>query len=182
MALSLEPTSPNIFPISSRPLAIPHFGNATWASVANSSRMLSPVDVTPPLSNAFRYSSATDLRCSSVMVSRAIATAHLLVAAFGRRELTPPGLALQLEDADHPAVVGRMVAARGLLAADDVGGREPRPALAHDPVDVVVPAGVAGQLGEAAAGLLGAQRLEARPGDRLIRRPIALVGQVRAGV
>src|SRR6476620_10026699 len=30
--------------------------------------MLPPVDVTPPLSNAFRYSSATDLRCSSVMV------------------------------------------------------------------------------------------------------------------
>src|SRR5919205_1268117 len=29
--------------------------------------MLSPVDVTPPLSKAFRYSSATDLRCSSVM-------------------------------------------------------------------------------------------------------------------
>jgi hypothetical protein len=57
------------------------------------------------LSNAFRYSSATDLRCSSVMVSRAIATAHLLVAAFGRRELTPPGLALELEDADHPAVI-----------------------------------------------------------------------------
>ena len=29
--------------------------------------MLSPVDVTPPLSNALRYSSATDLRCSSVI-------------------------------------------------------------------------------------------------------------------
>src|SRR3954449_6754330 len=55
MALSFEPTSPNIFPISSRPLAIPHFGNITWASVANSSRMLSPADVTPPLSNALRY-------------------------------------------------------------------------------------------------------------------------------
>src|SRR5580693_9315586 len=32
--------------------------------------MLAPVEVTPPLSNAFRYSRATDLRCSSVMSSR----------------------------------------------------------------------------------------------------------------
>src|SRR5687768_13357735 len=32
--------------------------------------MLPPDDVTPLLSNALRYSSATDLRCSSVMVSR----------------------------------------------------------------------------------------------------------------
>src|SRR3954463_1032510 len=55
-------------PISSRPFARPHFGNMTCASVANSSRMLSPVDVVPPLSNALRYSTATDLRCSSVMV------------------------------------------------------------------------------------------------------------------
>src|ERR1700761_1344101 len=31
--------------------------------------MLPPVEVTPPLSNAFRYSRATDLRCSSVMRS-----------------------------------------------------------------------------------------------------------------
>src|ERR1051325_7679120 len=30
--------------------------------------MLPPSDATPPLSNALRYSSATDLRCSSVMV------------------------------------------------------------------------------------------------------------------
>src|SRR5512144_3373363 len=30
--------------------------------------MLSPLDVTPPLSKAFRYSMATDLRCSSVIV------------------------------------------------------------------------------------------------------------------
>src|SRR3989454_7170475 len=32
-----------------------------------------PVDVVPPLSKAFRYSSATDLRCSSVMVCVVIA-------------------------------------------------------------------------------------------------------------
>jgi hypothetical protein len=31
--------------------------------------MLPPVDVTPLLSNALRYSSATDFRCSSVIVS-----------------------------------------------------------------------------------------------------------------
>src|SRR5215471_18405143 len=31
--------------------------------------MLPPVEVTPPLSKAFRYSRATDLRCSSVMTS-----------------------------------------------------------------------------------------------------------------
>src|SRR5215471_4317839 len=31
--------------------------------------MLPPVDVTPLLSNAFRYSSATDLRCSSDIVN-----------------------------------------------------------------------------------------------------------------
>src|ERR1700722_15205925 len=30
--------------------------------------MLPPVEVTPPLSNAFRYSIATDFRCSSVIV------------------------------------------------------------------------------------------------------------------
>src|SRR4030095_8847075 len=35
--------------------------------------MLPPFDVTPLLSNAFRYSSATDLRCSSVIVCRVIA-------------------------------------------------------------------------------------------------------------
>src|SRR5687768_9539444 len=32
------------------------------------SRMLPPSEVTPPWSKAFRYSSATDLRCSSVML------------------------------------------------------------------------------------------------------------------
>ena len=66
--MSVAPTSPNILPISSRPLAIPHLGNITWASTANSSRMLSPLEVIPPLSNALRYSTATDLRCSSVIV------------------------------------------------------------------------------------------------------------------
>src|SRR3954447_21681833 len=75
MNFSVAPTSPNIWPICSRPSARPHLAKLTCASSANRSRMLPPVDVTPPLSNAFRYSSATDLRCSSVMVSRAIATA-----------------------------------------------------------------------------------------------------------
>ena len=35
--------------------------------------MLPPLEVFPALSNAFRYSSATDLRCSSVIVPRVIA-------------------------------------------------------------------------------------------------------------
>src|SRR3954469_6176194 len=39
----------------------------TWASSANRSRMLPPVEVVPALSKALRYSRATDLRCSSVM-------------------------------------------------------------------------------------------------------------------
>ena len=44
--------------------------------------MLSPVEVTPPLSNAFKYSRATDLRCSSVMVSRVRLIGH---TPFDRR-------------------------------------------------------------------------------------------------
>src|SRR5262245_521620 len=36
--------------------------------------MLTPVDVTPWLSNALRYSRATDLRCSSVIVCFVTAT------------------------------------------------------------------------------------------------------------
>src|SRR4249919_692919 len=68
MPFRVAPTSPNNLPISSLPLARPHFGKYTWASSANRSRIEPPVDVTPPLSNAFRYSIATDLRCSSVMV------------------------------------------------------------------------------------------------------------------
>src|SRR5690606_13752121 len=35
--------------------------------------MLPPLDVVPLLSNAFKYSSATDLRCSSVIVWRVMA-------------------------------------------------------------------------------------------------------------
>src|SRR5262249_9965018 len=64
----VAPTSPKSLPISVRPLARPHFGKYTWASSAKRSRMLSPVDVTPPWSNALRYSRATDFRCSSVIV------------------------------------------------------------------------------------------------------------------
>ncbi|HEY6511938.1 MAG TPA: hypothetical protein VI032_08170 [Burkholderiaceae bacterium] len=69
----VAPTSPNSLPIWSRPVATPHFGKYTCASVANSSRIEPPLEVTPPLSNAFRYSIATDLRCSSVMVCLASA-------------------------------------------------------------------------------------------------------------
>ena len=66
---------------------MPHFGNNTWASVANRLRIESPVDVTPPLSNAFRYSSATLLRCSSVMVCWAMAIGSPL---DGRASVTVP--------------------------------------------------------------------------------------------
>src|SRR4051812_28739679 len=60
--------------MSSLPVATPHLGNITWASAANRSRMLPPVDVVPAWSKALRYSRATDLRCSSVIVWVAMAT------------------------------------------------------------------------------------------------------------
>src|SRR5262245_37071954 len=70
MCLMPPPKSENSWPICFLPVASPHLGKNTWASSANRSRMLPPVDVTPLLSNALRYSSATDLRCSSVIVCR----------------------------------------------------------------------------------------------------------------
>src|SRR3954462_6199931 len=69
---------------------MPHLGNITWASGAKSSRMLSPVEVTPPLSNALRYSSATDLRCSSVIVCVLTATAAPFARCPSRRRAGPP--------------------------------------------------------------------------------------------
>src|SRR5436309_1656006 len=86
MCLMPAPKSEKSWPICCLPVARPHLGKNTCASSANKSRMLPPLDVLPPLSNAFRYSSATDLRCSSVIVSFEIATASLLSAAlhFGR--------------------------------------------------------------------------------------------------
>src|SRR3954453_8909589 len=59
----------------------------TWASSAKRSRMLPPVLVTPALSKALRYSSATDLRCSSVMVR--VATAIMGSVSGGRDEGGP---------------------------------------------------------------------------------------------
>src|SRR3982074_1314840 len=87
MKEKVPPTSANSLPISSLPVAIPHLGNATWASSAKRSRMLAPVDVVPPLSKALRYSRATDLRCSSVIVCIAmvIVGAPLLVERMRRR-------------------------------------------------------------------------------------------------
>src|SRR5215216_2382109 len=66
--------------------------------------MLSPLDVTPPLSNALRYSSATDLRCSSVIVPLAnvmsspplllrAAWVHAGAACPPARPRTPPASA-----------------------------------------------------------------------------------------
>src|SRR5215472_9603768 len=86
MLFNVPPTSPNILPISSLPLARPHFGKYTCASSANSDRMLSPEDVTPPLSNAFRYSSATDLRCSSVIVC----LVRAMASPYWNNETEPP--------------------------------------------------------------------------------------------
>src|ERR1051325_2940766 len=74
MFLIPAPKSVNSWPICFLPVARPHFGKNTCASSANRSRMLPPLDVTPALSNALRYSSATDLRCSSVIVSFETAT------------------------------------------------------------------------------------------------------------
>src|SRR5260370_34163731 len=57
----------------------------TCAASAKRSRMLPPVDVIPALSSALRYSRATDLRCSSVMVCLATAMVGaplLLQSAF----------------------------------------------------------------------------------------------------
>src|SRR4051812_17509503 len=68
MDFSVPPMSANSWPISFLPVARPHLGNMTWASSANRSRMLPPVKVVPALSKALRYSRATDLRCSSVIV------------------------------------------------------------------------------------------------------------------
>src|SRR3954465_9396525 len=70
----MPPMSANSWPISFLPVARPHLGNMTWASSANRSRMLPPVEVVPALSKALRYSRATDLRCSSVIVCVATAT------------------------------------------------------------------------------------------------------------
>src|SRR5215510_4353550 len=75
--LSVPPTSPNSWPICSLPEAMPHLGKYTWASSANRSRMLRPSEVWPPRSNALRYSIATLLRCSSVMVWVATAMGSL---------------------------------------------------------------------------------------------------------
>ena len=149
METSVAPISPNIRPISSRPLASPHLGNMTCASVANSSRMLSPVDVTPPLSNALRYSSATDLRCSSVIVCVLTATVapFLTVWIAGTRRALLPSSRVDPEAIVAPAegpcqaVRGRPVlptasgadegwAARGARSLDQCrGGRRTWPLL-----------------------------------------------------
>src|SRR4051812_45254559 len=70
--------SVNSWPMSCLPVARPHLGNMTWASSANRSRMLPPVEVVPALSKALRYSRATDLRCSSVIVWVLMATGNSL--------------------------------------------------------------------------------------------------------
>src|SRR5689334_11295943 len=94
--------SPKSRPISSRPLAIPHLGKYTCESMANRSRMLPPVEVVPPLSNALRYSSATDLRCSSVMDSLVTAIAGSLSdgcgVGSGRLPVGGPGRAVGERD------------------------------------------------------------------------------------
>src|SRR5215213_10291427 len=78
--------SVNSWPISCLPVARPHLGNMTWASSANRSRMLPPVEVVPALSNALRYSRATDLRCSSVIVWVLMATGTPCRGAVGESD------------------------------------------------------------------------------------------------
>src|SRR3954467_15057106 len=68
----------NSWPISFLPVASPHLGNMTWASSGNKWRRMPPVEVVPALSKALRYSRATDLRCSSVIVWVATATGNSL--------------------------------------------------------------------------------------------------------
>src|SRR5918995_1410279 len=110
MDLSVPPMSANSCPICSLPVASPHLGNMTWASSANRSRMLPPVVVVPALSKALRYSRATDLRCSSVIVWVAMATGNSYSSSRGVGARS----ALRVEGApgDETRVVGAAVADR----------------------------------------------------------------------
>src|SRR3954466_6175507 len=90
--------SVNSWPISFLPVASPHLGNMTWASSANRSRMLPPVEVTPALSKALRYSSATDLRCSSVIVWVAMAMRSSLCGGRAARSGRGRGQLVRLPD------------------------------------------------------------------------------------
>src|SRR4051794_20197831 len=78
--------------------------------------MLAPLLVVPPWSNAFRYSSATDLRCSSVMVCVVMAIVGSDLDRFELVEqLRAPGLELlgQLEGAAE--LLRRLVAGPAAL-------------------------------------------------------------------
>lgn len=67
------------------------------------SRMLPPLDVTPPLSKPFRYSSAIDFRCSSVMVWLLIGTpASLSRSTVEATHLLVHDLCNRRGDLDNP--------------------------------------------------------------------------------
>src|SRR6267142_391083 len=104
--LNVPPTSPNNLPIWSLPVARPHLGKQTCASSANSSRIDPPLDVTPPVSSAFRYSSATDLRCSSVMVCLVSAMETLLCSREQTQLATGRNRRHRLVVDDHQLVLG----------------------------------------------------------------------------
>src|SRR2546421_608227 len=74
--------------------------------------MLPPVEVTPPLSNAFRYSSATDLRCSPVIVC----VVRAMGAATSSREGNRGAVILQhISEARAESALGRSLRERCLM-------------------------------------------------------------------
>src|SRR3954452_2397803 len=142
--------SPKRRPMDSLPSAIPHFGKYTWASSANRSRMLPPVEVTPALSKALRYSSATDLRCSSVMVWIAMAMRNSLCGGWAASSGRGRGQLVRLPDRftigrlcgpvregddraqGGPAGPVRLSGRGGDAVADAVEARDRRPCVVED--------------------------------------------------
>src|SRR5919201_1485393 len=78
-----------------------------------------------------------------------------------RASATETRLLLQPQHAHHSAVVGGVHAGRRGLGARDERAHELELGLGHDPVHVVVPAGLVGELVETAAELQRALLLEA---------------------
>src|SRR4030095_8952900 len=66
--------------------------------------MLLPVDVTPLLSNAFKYSSAIDFRCSSVMVRVVIA---IMDSEQSRRGVLEGNAEMFVGETRHDSAAGR---------------------------------------------------------------------------
>src|SRR4051794_5373830 len=178
MDLSVPPMSANSWPISFLPVARPHLGNMTWASSANKSRMLPPVEVVPALSKALRYSRATDLRCSSVIVWVATATGNSLsrrgTSRSGRGGGERAGLAdrLAVRGLGGPVGEGDDRAEGGAAGPVGLGGRG-GDAVAH-----------AVEAGDRRSGVVEDLRLGVRAGAalRVEGAPGDEAGVVRAAV